>query len=530
MLSIKNILNERIIVLIIFIVSILINQYSGFRGVFPADSFAFFDSGYRILNSEIPFKDYWLVSGLFIDYFQALLFLIFGFSWESYVLHGSLINGIFVVATYYFFRHCNLGKSYSFIYCLSLSISAYPVSGTPFVEQHATFFSIIGFYCIFYGLNSKKKIYWLLTVFLFGFAFLSKQVPSAYLATSGIIIVIYNFLVIKDKHNYKIIFYVFSYSIFFLVLLFLFFIKSGIDYKDFINQYILYPMSFGVERLGKYEIDLNNFFFQFKFIYLFFIPYSILNLIQLLKDREYYKSKNFNLFLLSLAILSCMIFHQIHTKNQVYIYFMIPIIAGFLHINLKSIQIKSKKFFYYFFIAIIVILTVKYHYRFNIERKFHELNYINFNHALNGNKLDKKFEGLKWITPKSTSKDKNLEELNDILNLKRALTDDKRNKMLISNYSFFSILLKENLHAPNRWYPLDGSAFPIKKSDYYNYYKLFFINIIKRNKIEVIYMSNEINLKTLNYYLDKKCFQTLESNKSYKSYSINKNCKQLNFF
>ena len=194
MFSIKYNFKEKIIVLAIFIISILINQFSGFRGVFPADTFAFFDTGYRILNGETPFKDYWLVSGLFIDYFQALLFLIFGISWKSYILQASLVNGIFAVTTYYFFRSFNLEKSYSFFYCCCLSILAYPVSGTPFVEQHATFFSIIALYCIFYGLYSKKNIYWFLAVFLFGFAFLSKQVPSAYLAVFALFIVIYNLL------------------------------------------------------------------------------------------------------------------------------------------------------------------------------------------------------------------------------------------------------------------------------------------------------------------------------------------------
>ena len=75
---IKINLNDKVLIFIILIFSICFNQYFGNRGVFPADSFAFFDSGYRILNGEFPFKDYWVVSGVFIDYFQALLFLIFG--------------------------------------------------------------------------------------------------------------------------------------------------------------------------------------------------------------------------------------------------------------------------------------------------------------------------------------------------------------------------------------------------------------------------------------------------------------------
>ena len=47
--------------------------------VFPLDSFAYFDTGFRILLGEYPFKDYWIIHGPFIDYFQSFFFYIFFF-------------------------------------------------------------------------------------------------------------------------------------------------------------------------------------------------------------------------------------------------------------------------------------------------------------------------------------------------------------------------------------------------------------------------------------------------------------------
>ena len=47
--------NYYIIILIFF--SIGINQYFGNKGVFPVDSFAFFDTGFRVLNNQLPFQD-----------------------------------------------------------------------------------------------------------------------------------------------------------------------------------------------------------------------------------------------------------------------------------------------------------------------------------------------------------------------------------------------------------------------------------------------------------------------------------------
>ena len=66
--------SENILVLLIFLFSLLINQYYANKGAFPIESFAHFDIAFRILQGDIPFQDYWLVSGLFIDYTQALFF------------------------------------------------------------------------------------------------------------------------------------------------------------------------------------------------------------------------------------------------------------------------------------------------------------------------------------------------------------------------------------------------------------------------------------------------------------------------
>ena len=55
----------------LFIFSISINQYYGYKGVFPIDTFLFFDSGFRVMNGYFPFKDFWAVTGLTLDIFQA---------------------------------------------------------------------------------------------------------------------------------------------------------------------------------------------------------------------------------------------------------------------------------------------------------------------------------------------------------------------------------------------------------------------------------------------------------------------------
>ena len=50
-------------------------------------------------------------------------------------------------------------------------------------------------------------------------------------------------------------------------------------------------------------------------------------------------------------------------------------------------------------IFVLILITLKYHFRYNENRKFHELENVNFNLSLNADMLDKSLRGLKWINP-----------------------------------------------------------------------------------------------------------------------------------
>ena len=208
--------NYYIFLLILF--SAAINQYFGNRGVFPVDSFAFFDTGFRVLNNQFPFKDYWVVSGPFIDFFQSILFFIFGVNWQSYVLHASILNAALTVATFIFLKEFRLKESACFFYSICLAILAYPTSGTPFVDHHSAFFSILTIYFLILGIKKNDKKYWYSLPFLFGFAFLSKQVPAFYFLISILIILVLYFF--NNKKNLAWIKYLISSSIVFILLFF----------------------------------------------------------------------------------------------------------------------------------------------------------------------------------------------------------------------------------------------------------------------------------------------------------------------
>ncbi|MDC1476166.1 hypothetical protein N8084_01560, partial [Pelagibacteraceae bacterium] len=168
-----------------------------------------------------------------------------------------------------------------------------------------------------------------------------------------------------------------------------------------------------------------------------------------------------------------------------------------------------------------LFITIKYHMRFNESRKFHELNYVNFDLFSNAEKIDNKFKGLKWITP--DYKNKSLEEIDLIHSVKLHLLSDKRTKMVMTNYSFFSTILNEKIYSPSRWYISDGTDVPLKGNKYFSNYKNLLISLIKNNDITIIYTIYPVESYSIYTYLDKNCFTEVHISKILTGYEI-KDC------
>ncbi len=526
----NKLLNEKSIVIFIFFFSLAINQFFGNRGVYPVDSFGFFDPGYRVLNGEFPFKDYWIVSGAFIDYFQAFLFWIFGTNWQSYVLQASILNAFFSIFTFIFFIELKLNLKSNFFYTICLSILAYPSSGTPFVDHHATYFSLIAVFFLILAIKRSNSIYWFFVPILIGMAFFSKQVPTAYLAISIFFIIIFNFFFNNKNKNIKIILILLSSSFIFLAFILSIFTLTETSLSSFFEQYFFYPASIGENRFGTFKIDLKNSVYSLKFLHLVFLPFFIINLYNMITKVGYYKDISFKIFLIFSLCFVSLVLHQVFTKNQVFIFFLIPLFAAFSHIEIDKIIKESvlKKILIYTMLALCFFSTFKYHKRFNLERKFHEMANIDFDNSSPAKQLDNKFFGLKWITPIGLEKDKVLKEMKSIKGIKNFLENDKREKMVVTHYAFFSVLLEENLNAPSRWYPMDGTGFPIKDSKYYDNYVNFLINLIKEKKIKVIYITGNVSPGAIFNYINPNCFKKEIIFPNLASYLLKKDCENFN--
>ena len=202
-----------LIILIFF--SFFINFYYSNLGVFPIDTFLHYDSSYKILKKELPIRDYWIVSGIFVDYMQSIFFKLFGVSWTTYILHSSLFNSFLTVFVFNFFLH----YKNQVLQSISLFNKFFNFSLSFFWHSFVIIlplFSLIATFLIIKGCN-QKKLFLVLAIFLLFLSF-SKQVPAAYLAVFySILFLIYLF---KTK-NFKLLilfFFQYFYFLFYLVL------------------------------------------------------------------------------------------------------------------------------------------------------------------------------------------------------------------------------------------------------------------------------------------------------------------------
>ena len=322
---------NKIYILILSLFSIAINQYYGNRGVFPMDSFHFFDSGYRILNGDIPFTDYWLVKGPLLDYLQAGLFYIFGTNWQIYVLHASLFNALITIGTFLVLKNYKLDINYCFFYSILFSLLAYPSSGTPFIDHHSAFFALLGIYSFLLAIKKKKtKIYWILIPIFLGLGFLSKQVPVSYIIFFvGLILLLYAFLNKKPE----CILYTFYGLIIFIIIIFTLGKLFEVNFSNFINQYILYPQTIGQERLDKINFSYDNVLENFFLIYLVAIPFLFENIKKIFKKSNYIKDNNFYAFMILILFMFSLNFSSINDKKSILYFFFNSFIGCFFSLK-----------------------------------------------------------------------------------------------------------------------------------------------------------------------------------------------------
>lgn len=513
-----------ILSLILLIFSFYINYHFANKGLYPIDSFSFFDTGFYVTEGKHPIRDFWIISGIFIDYLQAIFFYIFGKNWNSYVYHASFFNCIITFFFFYFLNQFNKNLIFNFFLSLSVAILCYPVIGTPFPYQHSLILSIVSLLVFYLGVEKENNICWIALPVLMLISFLSMQTPSGFINLFILIFITFYFIYFdKTFIRYFLLGCLVSIISFCLYL-----IVTKVNIVDFIYQMILFPLSVGEGRIMSNEsafesaklinkLTLRGTLGHFKFINFFIFINILLLILHYKKNLKVFKIDK--VIFLNVFVFFCsisFIFHQLITANQTFIFSLIPILCGLTIIQINKFNFtKNTNLIKNIFLIIIIFSTFKYHQTYNENRKFIDLQNVNLSQATNAYNLNLKFNNLKWITPKyfSTNPKREIKLLSESLKI---LEDDRSKKMLITHYQFFSLLLNENLNIPNRWYYPDNTFPASSKNKYYNFYVNFFKKKLDEEKISSIYIletiPNEFDFIKVEDLVGNRCFKKTKLN------------------
>ena len=379
---------------------------------------------------------------------------------------------------------------------------------------------ILSFYSLIIAIKENQYNYYIVIPSLLSLSFLSKQTPAVY----GILtITIFIFLILykNKKQRINILKKNLIGVLIALIFISLFFYFTKINLDQFFTQYIFFASSIGEYRINEYNFNILNEISKYKFIF-YFIFFLILIALRL-RIKKLLSTNDTLIISISLCFALLMIFHQMISLNQNFIFFLIPLIGGISHQYYKKV---FKSNYLLIFSLIICIFSVgKYHLRFNEERKFNELENIDISKAVDAKILSDKLKGLKWIT--YLNPDNPQKEINNLIDTVKILKKDSSNKMIVTEYQVIAPILGDYDNSPNQWHH-PSVSFPLKDNKFFSTYKNYFIAKTKNKKIETIYEITENKNLVVEFILSESCLSAKKRlNKMLVKVELENNCKDL---
>lgn len=515
-------IQEIISITFLIFASSLSSFYFGHVGLMPLDDLQNFNSGFRVLKGDFPFKDYYSITGPLLDIWQSNFYKILGVSWQSFIIHASLMNAFYTISLYYFCKKFSLSTFQSFLIATSGGLLMYPTTGNPTVEHHSLTLSIIAtlFFIIGQKCNNIFKIY--ISIFIFFLAFFIKQVPTMYF------IFLCNFIYFSQiilKLNLVNTFKYFIFTLVCLILFLLYFYSNDVLISDIINQYFIIAFNLGESRFETINLE----FLYEKTSKLFFLIFLIIPSTWFLIFKN---QKLQFLMIVSLSIIIC--FYEVHSNNQpitfavlpVFIYFLLSPLAKeninskflniFFHIIIFYCFFRILRFEIYYLYALIFLLiylflkknillkdlviiyllisTCFYFEKYVKSRAWDDLNEEKMLLYFKGEEIDKKLRYLKWrtINFEDINEEKKLiiETLAFLKNL-----DNNTNYILISDYQIYNTILNRKDFSPVKYWFSDAT-YPSKNKTLRDDFEQFFKNKIKNNNISLIIIDNTAKFKS----------------------------------
>ena len=567
-MMIKNkttlILNDYIIGIVVAVVAYQINNYFGFIGLNPTDSFLVFGSGDRVLKGDLPFKDYWIVSGgPLIDIMQSFVFKILGVSWSSFVIHASILNSIFSISIFFYARLTKLSKKTSLFFAILSSFIMYPAAGTPQTDHHSIIIGSISL--IFFIIFLKKKNFTPLFFFpiIFLGCFFIKQVPAAYYIILICLISLFYYLFEKQKEIIinLLLGSIIAFAVFFLILKI-----NNILVLDVYKQYVaLIIQGFNVRADSYAKALVFDNILKIKYIILLLIPFVVI-VAQNLKKIELRKKESFylDIYLYTGLIVSSAL-HESYTNNQSVTFGLLPIYSIIILSLIK--ENKSKILFYIFsvlsiigvlrlineneiYLILLIIFPLIYFFgsKYNISLKktsslvvvytlliallyfetivrnryWHDIVNPNWDNAVAAEQIDLKLKGLVWLSGESNTQ-------KEILNIENNLSYLKsldENYIIITNYQIYNAILDIQNFSPVRYW-WNKLSYPSKGNKYRNEFDVFFQNKINKNNVKKIIVLSDINQENVDineFEWLKDCTLRSQENEKIKILNVTTQC------
>ena len=198
------------LIILVILISFSVNFYFGHQGLMPLDDLQNFNSGFRVLNGDFPFRDYYSITGPILDIWQGNIYKILGVNWQSFLVHASIMNCFYSLSVFFFLKNLKFNSINCFFYSLSAGLLMYPTAGNPTVEHNSLILSVIATLIFFIALMQNKKNYIFISILLFFIAFFTKQVPTSYFIIFCFLIYLFQ---IFTNYNLSTVFQTFIYTL-----------------------------------------------------------------------------------------------------------------------------------------------------------------------------------------------------------------------------------------------------------------------------------------------------------------------------
>ncbi len=152
----------------------------------PLDQSIVWDAGWRMLDGQVPFRDFVTTTSLVPGILQAGVFGVMGVTWLAYCLHAAIFNGLFAVFAFALLRSLDLHPAAAVVFGGAAAVFFYPPFGVPYGDQHSFFFGLLALLLCALALRApaaarRAPLLWLLVPAALLLGYLSKPIPVAFL-------------------------------------------------------------------------------------------------------------------------------------------------------------------------------------------------------------------------------------------------------------------------------------------------------------------------------------------------------------